>query len=134
MILFDASNRDECEIERERTNTPLQALLMLNDPTVLEASRTLAAELLQDGELGEAMLEEAFRRIVGRRPDPSELAVLTDFLNELSKELKANPEVARKLLQVGDSPVPDDLSIDELAALMQVIHTVYNMEETITKS
>lgn len=134
MILFDASNRDECEIERERTNTPLQALLMLNDPTVLEASRTLAAELLRDGKFGETMLEVAFRRIVGRRPDPLELALLTDFLNELSLELKSNPEVARQLLQVGDSPVPKDLSIEELAALMQVIHTVYNMEETITKS
>nr|MBI1228555.1 DUF1553 domain-containing protein [Cytophagales bacterium] len=134
MILFDASNRDECEIERERTNTPLQALLMLNDPTVLEASRTLAAELLREGKFGGTMLEVAFRKIVGRRPDPSELTVLTDFLNELSLELKSNPEVARQLLQVGDSPVPEDLSIEELAALMQVIHTVYNMEETITKS
>lgn len=134
MILFDASNRDECEIERERTNTPLQALLMMNDPTVLEASRVLAATLMKETESREAMLQEGFRRIVGRKADPSELMLLVDFLEELLLEYEQNQELAQQLLQVGDSPIPKGLPVHEFAAVMQVIHTIYNMEETITKS
>lgn len=134
MILFDASNRDECEIERERTNTPLQALLMMNDPTVLEASRVLAATLIKYSSDREMMLQEGFRRIVGRKADQSELTVLVDFLEELMLELENNQEIAFQLLQIGDSPIPTDIPLVELAAVMQVIHTIYNMEETITKS
>lgn len=134
MILFDASNRDECEIERERTNTPLQALLMMNDPTVLEASRVLAATLIKYSSDREMMLQEGFRRIVGRKADQSELTVLVDFLEELMLELENNKEIAFQLLQIGDSPIPTDIPLVELAAVMQVIHTIYNMEETITKS
>jgi hypothetical protein len=134
MILFDASNRDECEVERESTNTPLQALLMMNDPAVLEASRVLAASLLKHTESSESMIQEGFRRIVGRKANPSELMLLVEFQEELLVEFKSNPDNARQLLQVGDSPIPTDLPVPELAAMMQVIHTIYNMEETITKS
>ncbi|MCC5936933.1 MAG: PSD1 domain-containing protein [Lunatimonas sp.] len=134
MILFDASNRDVCEVERTRTNTPLQALVMLNDPTVLEASRVLAATLLRDGKPTEQAVKEAFTRIVGRIPDSREIQVLVDFHQELVTDFREDEANASKLLEVGDSPIPTDLSAIDLASLMQVIHTLYNMEETITKS
>ncbi|WP_158860338.1 PSD1 and planctomycete cytochrome C domain-containing protein [Lunatibacter salilacus] len=134
MILFDASNRDECEIERERTNTPLQALMMMNDPTVLEASRVLAATLMKETGTREDVVREGFRRIVGRNADQIEISILAEFLEEMLLDFESNPDVAIQLLQVGDSPIPTDLPISELAAMMQVIHTIYNMEESITKS
>ncbi|WP_209328820.1 PSD1 and planctomycete cytochrome C domain-containing protein [Lunatimonas salinarum] len=134
MILFDASNRDVCEVERTRTNTPLQALLMLNDPTVLEASRVLAATLLREGMETERALREAYARIVGRFPDDRELGILVDFHRELLHAYEEDNTMASKMLEVGDSPVPTDLPVQDMAALMQVIHTLYNMEETITKS
>jgi hypothetical protein len=134
MILFDASNRDECEIERESTNTPLQALFMMNDPTVLEASRVLAATLMRHFDGKEMMLQEGFRRIVGRSADQTELTLLVVFLEELMEEMEKNQNTAHQLLQIGDSPIPDDLPVHEFAAVMQVIHTIYNMEETLTKS
>ncbi|EON76498.1 hypothetical protein ADIS_2948 [Lunatimonas lonarensis] len=134
MILFDASNRDVCEIERTRTNTPLQALVMLNDPTVLEASRALAATLLRRNLAVEEALNLAFLKIVGREPSKEELAVLVGFHQELLRVLGSDPAAAEQLLEVGDSPVASDLPVIDQAAMMQVIHTLYNMEETITKS
>lgn len=134
MILFDASNRDVCEVERTQTNTPLQALVMLNDPTVLEASRVLAATLLREGKKPEQSVKEAFVRIVGRVPESREMQVLVDFHQELLASFEGDGLTASKLVEVGDSAVPKDLPARDLAALMQVIHTLYNMEETITKS
>src|SRR5690606_23618018 len=81
MMIFDASSRDECSVEPVRTNTPLQALVMMNDPMVLEASRVLAARLLKDGGQVEQNIQNAFRRIIGRQPDQKEITVLVGQYN-----------------------------------------------------
>ncbi|ADB37010.1 PSD1 and planctomycete cytochrome C domain-containing protein [Spirosoma linguale] len=132
MAIFDASNRDLCEVKRLKTNTPLQALVMMNDPTVLEASRVLAARLLQERGDVNAKIEKAFRLIVSRKPNEKEVAILSDYYNkELGKSTRASAE---KSLAVGEYPIPANIDKVKLAALMRVMTTIYNLEETITKS
>jgi hypothetical protein len=130
--IFDASNRDQCEVKRLRTNTPLQALVMLNDPTVLESARVLAAKLLQDNSGSKDKIIKAFRLIMCRHPQEKELAILTAYYNDELKNMKADD--AKKLLSVGEYPVPENLNKVTLAAMMKVVDTIYNLEEAITKT
>jgi hypothetical protein len=132
MAIFDAGNRDICEMRRLRTNTPLQALVMMNDPTVLEASRVLAARLLQQPGTMEQRIAEAIRLIVGRQPRPKELELLQGYYRQSLVSL--TPAAASKALAVGEYPLPENMNLTELAAMMRVVATLYNMEETITKS
>jgi hypothetical protein len=132
MAIFDASNRDICEVRRLRTNTPLQALVMLNDPTVLEASRVLAAKLLNEGSDAKEKIAKAFRLIVCRKPSEKELSILTGYYNE--ELTRMDPSTARKVLAVGEYPIPKDIDQQMLAALMRVVTTIYNLEESISKS
>ncbi|MCX6217512.1 PSD1 and planctomycete cytochrome C domain-containing protein [Spirosoma sp.] len=132
MAIFDASNRDLCEVKRLKTNTPLQALVMMNDPTVLEASRVLAARLMQERGDVNAKIEKAFRLIVSRKPNEKEVAILSDYYKkELGKSTRSS---ADKSLAVGEYPIPANIDKVKLAALMRVMTTIYNLEETITKS
>jgi len=133
MAIFGASNRDQCEVKRLNTNTPLQALAMLNDPTVLEASRVLAARLLQDKTTPEAKITTAFRRIVSRKPKVQEVKQLTAYYADQLKAFKQNAN-ADKVLTVGEFPIDQKINKTQLAALMGVITIIYNLEETITKS
>ncbi len=132
MGIFDASNRDLCEVKRLKTNTPLQALVMMNDPTVLEASRVLAARLLQEKTDSHDKIAKAFRLIVCRKPNDKELAVLTAYYDKQLKSMK--PETAQKMIAVGEYPLTKNVDKKTLAALMRVVSTIYNLEETITKS
>lgn len=132
MAIFDASNRDLCEVKRLKTNTPLQALVMLNDPTVLEASRVLAARLLQENSGVNDKISKAFRLIVGRKPSEKETGILTSYYEKELKKL--TPTSVTKSLAVGEYPIPARIDKTRLAALMRVVTTIYNLEETITKS
>lgn len=134
MLMFDASNRDQCEVQRVQTSTPLQALVMLNDPHVLEASRVLAETLVQKEKEVEEKLEEAFQRIVCRQPKEKELQTLTSFHQTELTRLQAEPSLAEELISIGEAPRLESGDSVQIAALMQVIHLMYNMEETITKS
>ncbi|MBB2147586.1 PSD1 and planctomycete cytochrome C domain-containing protein [Pedobacter gandavensis] len=133
MSIFDASNRDQCEVQRLNTNTPLQALVMLNDPTVLEASRVLAASLLQEKTDVPAKLVKAFRLIVCRNPNEKEIKVLQAYYADQQKVFQQKSQ-ADKVLAVGEFPIPVQLNKRNLAAMMQVMTTIYNLEETITKT
>jgi len=132
MTLFDASNRDQCEIERLITNTPLQALVMLNDPTILEASRVLAAKVIQENDKTSERIVEAFRSIVCRYPEARELEVMNNYYNGQLETLTDG--VAGDLLDVGEYPMIKNLDKVALAAMMQVIVMIYNLEESIAKS
>ncbi|WP_209328819.1 PSD1 and planctomycete cytochrome C domain-containing protein [Lunatimonas salinarum] len=135
MIIFDASNRDVCEPERTTTNTPLQALVMMNDPMVLEGARVLAANLLGDSTVGSTdKLAMAFRLIVNRHPSDSERKVLEAYHEEQLTYFRDHSEVAQKILNVGEFPQNGSLDHVDQAALMQVICLIYNLEEAITKS
>ena len=134
MILFDASNRDQCEVKRSNTNTPLQALVMLNDPTVLEASRVLAVKLVNESGKPEDKITKAFRLIVCRKPNVQELKILNDYYSGQIQTFSQEKQNAGKLLSVGEFPENNKVDKVSAAAMMQVITTIYNLEETITKS
>ena len=134
MLTFDASTRDQCEVRRFSTNTPLQALVMLNDPTVLEASRVFAEKLLEKGMQSEKSIETAFRRIVCRKAKPEELSILIDYHSNQITNYQSNPDAASKFISVGEYQPMKNRDPVTVAALMQVIHTIYNLEEATTKS
>nr|WP_295928281.1 PSD1 and planctomycete cytochrome C domain-containing protein [uncultured Dyadobacter sp.] len=133
MIIFDASNRDHCEIKRSKTNTPLQALVMLNDPTVLEASRVLAERLVAKSTDVETNIRTSFQRIVCRRPTEKEMKLLTSYYNGEASMFSKDKKHAFKVLNVGEYPHEPKADEVRAAALMRVINALYNMEETITK-
>ncbi len=133
MILFDASNRDECQVSRYRTNTPLQALIMLNDPTVLEASKALADKLLQQTQHPAQLLRKAFRAILCRNASAKEIEQLVIFWKDMQKEIKANGKKVEKIIAVG-SYKPRTKNMVDLAVAMQVVQVIYNMQEAITKT
>jgi len=133
-IIFDSSNRDRCEIGRGRTNTPLQALVMMNDPMVLEASRVLAGNLLNENSNGEKSLEMAFRLILCREMSAKEKSILFGYYKDQLNRFTENPDQVKPTLEVGEYPLDEKNIKPETAALMQVIVSMYNLEETITKS
>ena len=134
MILFDASNRDQCEIKRSRTNTPLQALMMMNDPVVLEASRVLAQSLQSASINADANIGNAFRTIICRNANKKEMEILTGYYAEQLQLFKSKQLDAKKVLSIGEKPLNEKLDLNVSAALMKVVSTIYNMEEAITKS
>jgi hypothetical protein len=134
MILFDASNRDQCEVKRPRTNTPLQALMMLNDPLVLEASRVLSQRLQKEGKDVNQQIEAAFRKIVCRKPDDEELDLLNKYYQEQLQYFTNKKLDAQKTLSEGEYPLDDKLDQNKTAALMKVISAIYNIEEVLTKT
>ena len=134
MGLFDASNRDQCEVKRLQTNTPLQALLMMNDPSVLEASRVLAQSLLSETSPVTEKITIAFRRIICRKPTEKEEKLLTDYYNEQLQLFQQKKLDALVTLQVGEYPLNKKVDIIQSASLMKVINIIYNMEEAIMKT
>jgi hypothetical protein len=132
MAIFDASNRDQCEVQRLRTNTPLQALLMMNDPTVLEAARVLATKLLQEKSTANDKIHKAFRLIICRKPTDKEMAILMSYYDDQLKS--TSKQSADKLISVGEYPIATDVNKQTLAAMMKVVDTIYNLEEAITKT
>ena len=134
MIIFDASNRDQCEVKRLQTNTPLQALVMMNDPAVLEASRVLAERLMLENNAADDKIKNAFRRIICRMPKDSEMKILRDYYNDQLAQFRSNKLDAIKTIKVGEYPLNDNVEKNQTAALMKTINTIYNMEEAITKS
>ena len=134
LLIFDAPNRETCSVRRQRTNTPLMALVLMNDPTYVEAARALAERMMT--EAGEDASERAslgFLLATGRRPETSELNVLVEVQAEQQRVFVNSPEAARKLLGVGDSRPSDDLDPVQLAAWTAVASMVLNLDETITK-
>lgn len=134
MIMFDASNRDQCEVKRLKTNTPLQALIMMNDPTVLEASRVLAERLSLKKEEVKDKITEAFRRIVCRTPQENELKTLVDYYNEQLEQFTGGKLDAGKTLAEGEYPHEKNVDANSAAAFMKLVTVMYNLEETITKT
>jgi len=132
LMIFDGSNRDQCEVKRSRTNTPLQALVMMNDPMVLEASLALADKLLQKGS-GDAVIKEGFERIICRAPSEKELNVLSSYYKEQLNHFRKEKESVEKMEKVGYYK-PVTKSKETLAAMMEVMQVIYNMEEAITKT
>lgn len=132
LMIFDASNRDQCEVKRPLTNTPLQALVMMNDPAVLEASLALADGLMQKGS-GDALIREGFQRVICRKASEKEFSILAGYYKEQLGYFKKEKRAAEKLVKVGQYQ-PLTANKEALAAMMQVMQVIYNMEEAITKT
>jgi hypothetical protein len=134
LIAFDAPNREECTAERPRSNTPQQALVLLNDPTYVESARVLAAKVLRDGgKHDEDRLAFAFRRVLGRKPRPAEGKLLLSLLEKHRQDYRTDKEAAEGLLAIGQTPVDKDADRRELAAWTSVGRVLLNLHETITR-
>jgi hypothetical protein len=133
MIMFDASNRDQCETIRSKTNTPLQALVMMNDPTMLEAARYLGYALLKEPDAAKR-INIAFRRIICRSPAAKEQATLLNYYQQQLTAFAGKQLDAKQTVQIGETPLPATQQWNEWAALSKTIALIYNLEEAITKS
>lgn len=132
MTIFDAPNRDICEVRRQKTNTPLQALALQNDEQMLEAARVLAQQVAQKKVDTTEMLTHTFQRILVRKPDKNELDTLKQYYTDATNSFKNNKENAEKLLAQGEYKSVDSDPI-KTAALMLTAQVIYNLDETITK-
>jgi hypothetical protein len=135
LLSFDGPTRESCTVKRSRTNTPLQALVLQNDPTYVEAARVLATGLLLErpDDVRERV-RLAFRRILCRSADDQETAVLIKLYEGQLAEYRQDQSAARALIAVGESPVPADLPDPaELAAWTIVVSAICNLDEAITK-
>lgn len=131
---FDAPRREECTAQRSRSNTPLSALVLLNDPTFLEAARVFAARTLKDGGTDDASrLNFAFRWATSRSPNAEETAALQDFLKTSRNEF-SDEAAAKELLSTGLAPQTDDVPNSELAAWTSVMRLLLNLAETNLRS
>jgi len=133
MTTFDAPDRETCLIRRARTNTPLQALVLLNDPTYMEASRKFAERVLGQATDDTTRLGRAFELAVSRAPDPEDTAVLLQLLRSARKKFTADGPAAEKLLAIGHSPRNASIPAAELAAWTTVASVILNLDETISK-
>ena len=133
MLTFDAPDREKCSARRLTTNTPLQALVLLNDPTYVEASRVLAQRLLKDAKDPAQRAKLAFELITSRPPDKQELAVVTKLARQQLENYKRDPKSAGEFLKAGETPVDASLNQVELAAWTAVASALFNLDETITK-
>lgn len=129
MVNFDSPNRETCIVRETRTNTPLQALNLMNDETYIEASRKLAERVIGDA----SPLEQAFLLAIGRKPSAQELQVLKSTYQRFRTRFDKDPESAKKFLSVGDSRSVTDRPAPELAALACVTSMILNLDEAITK-
>ena len=134
MAVFDAPNREKCLARRGVTNTPLQALITLNDPTYVEAARAMAQKTLRDGggDLNNR-IAYVFRLALARRPSAQEAAVLCDLLSQQLINYRNDGKAASELLHVGESKPDDMIDQAELAAWTMVASAILNLDETVTK-
>lgn len=134
MGTFDAPSREACIVRRERTNTPLQALLLMNEQLFVEASRNLAERTLRETPPDiDTRLRQIFRRVTARMPDATELGVLRSALQEHLANYKTNPQAAQELIRVGESQADASLNPQELAAWTMVGNLVLNLDEAINR-
>lgn len=134
MMLFDAPTRESCTVRRSRSNTPLQALALLNDPQFVEAARAFAQRIMLEG--GEEVQDRArfaFRVATSRSPSEHELAVLCEFFKEQCETFRKDREAAEKFLGVGPFKAKADLDAAELAAWATLGSLILNLDETVTK-
>ena len=134
MLTFDATSREVCAVKRLPTATPLQALVLLNDPQYVEAARVLAQRAVREG--GSTFADHAtfiVRSLTGRRPSDRELQALEALYREQYDEFRSGGADAQKLLAVGDAPRDHGVDPAELAALTVLAQAVLNHDETIMK-
>jgi hypothetical protein len=135
MKSFDAPAREECTAERTRSNTPLAALVLLNDPSYVEAARVFAERILQsEATTDEQRIAAVFDQALSRDPNGQEKAILKSLLASQRKRYIATPENAKAVTSIGERPVAEGVDHVELASLLSVTRAVFNMHEFITRN
>ncbi len=135
LLAFDAPSREECVAERTRSNVPQQALVLLNDPTYVEAARVFAVRILREGGASfEDRLRWAYARALARAPREEEVRVLGELLRKHEAEYGTNQEAAGRLVATGLATAPKDLNVVELAGWTSVARAILNLPEVITRS
>ena len=132
---FDAPSREECTVQRPISNTPLMALVLLNDPTYVEAGRELARRMIAEGGKTDAeRISFGFRATLSRKALPAEIKILSTLAQKHRKEFDANVAEAAKIQRIGLKPVPTGVNAAELAAWTSVARTILNLHETIMRN
>ena len=134
MQVFDAPSREVCVLKRSSTNTPLAALVLMNDPTFVEASRKLAERVMRERDSDTARVKRLHRLICGRQPTPAEQQLLLGTLNDLLADFRAEPAAAAELMTVGESVRDESLNLTELAAYASLANAVFCTDEAITRN
>jgi hypothetical protein len=134
MMTFDSAGREACVVRENRTNTPLQALTLMNDETYLEIARKMAERMIREGgSTPESRIAYGFRLATARAPGEGESRVLTASLNRNLDRFKTDPSAAEKLLEQGESKRDESIPAPELAAYGVVASLILNLDETVTK-
>ncbi|MCR9098380.1 MAG: PSD1 and planctomycete cytochrome C domain-containing protein [bacterium] len=134
MLIMDAPSRDLCSVKRQETNTPLQALLLLNDPQVLEASKALALQAWEQGGADAAeRIAYMFRAVTSASPEEAELQLLLDYFEDERAAYTEKQKEAKSYLSVGSYTLPDTLPLADMAAYTLVANTIFNLDEAITR-
>jgi hypothetical protein len=132
MTIFDAATREVCVARRQSTSTPIQALVLENDPTFFEAARALATRALAEGgTTDDARITYAFRLLAGLRPTPAELDILRSLLESTRADFAVKPAEADRVLSVGEAPVPAGCDRIEAAALTLVCSTLQSYDPAV---
>ncbi|MFN9289559.1 MAG: PSD1 and planctomycete cytochrome C domain-containing protein [Planctomyces sp.] len=135
LLAFDAPSREECTADRNRSNTPLQSLVLLNDPTYVEAARAFAERILREGgSTDEARISFAFRQAVSRDAETDEVAVLQQLLQKHLADYAAEPASVEAILKTGALPVSEQTDRTRLAAWTSVARVILNLHEVMTRN
>jgi Protein of unknown function (DUF1553) len=135
LLAFDAPSREECTVDRPRSNTPLQALVLLNDPSYVEAARVFAERIVrQGGNATKDRIQFASRQALSRFATDEEAKLFEALLKKHLEEFKADKSSAEALLHVGDHPQPKEIEAAELAAWTSLARVILNLHETITRN
>lgn len=133
MLTFDATSREVCTVKRDVTSTPLQALVLLNDPQFFEASRVFAERMIKSKDTLEEQISHGFRLATARRPKEEELEILVDLYKSQYEYFRQNKDKAFQVLSVGEKPRDKNIYSVQNAAMTMVANTLLNHNETYTK-
>jgi hypothetical protein len=134
MLVFDAPSREVCTARRETTATPLQALVLLNDPQFVEASRALAERLVREADTNlTTRIERGFRLTTGRHPEPRESEILRQLYAEQLAMFEADPAATEKFLKTGEHPLDTSLPRPQVAATTVLASALINLDEFVTE-
>jgi hypothetical protein len=133
MTTFDAPTRDICIASRQETNTPLQALVLLNDPQFVEAARVLAERVIRESKNKTKQIILAYRLLTGLQPKPETVSLLSELEKKEFQEYRGEPEQSRALMEVGEFPPDQSLDLAEVAAMTIVCSTIMSFDETLVQ-
>ena len=133
MMTFDASSRDLCSVKRQETNTPLQALVLLNDPQIVEAARILAKNAMDRNKETSDQIKYIFKQATSRAPEEEEFSMLSNYYDGILQIVDEEGIGTQEYLSIGDFEMNKNYSTNQLAALALMAHTILNLDEIITR-